>query len=184
MPPKRKMSGWAKLGIVLAAIFLLFVGCVAVVANIASDTPIEEDSPSISDGVKSDDTVGDISQGVGSQDASGDVQLGTARNTDYDLSTVLPVKVTNNSAKRSDYTIEIAADRPDGSRITTGWAHVRQLEPGQTTEVEAQFWADSVTVIPSRCHPTRYSRFFRCSARRHYKRFSGPILVGWALGGS
>jgi hypothetical protein len=45
-----------------------------------------------------------------------------------------PVKITNTADARSNYHIEIAADRPDGSRITTGTAYAFDLEPGQTTE--------------------------------------------------
>jgi hypothetical protein len=51
----------------------------------------------------------------------------------------MPVKITNASDARSNYHIEIAADRPDGSGITTGTAYAF-LEPGQTTELRADFY--------------------------------------------
>jgi hypothetical protein len=66
----------------------------------------------------------------------------SARDGDLRMSTVMPVTITNKSDKRSDYWIEIAADRPDGTRITTGSLSVYNLEPGQSTTQDALFWAN------------------------------------------
>jgi hypothetical protein len=145
-PPKRKMSRWAKLGIVLATIFVLFVGCVAIVANVADDATTEPDTAASSpaEGVEQKPAQEDnpaVSQGIGAKDASGDVELGQAKHGEFGTVTV-PVKITNRSEKRSDYWITVAADNPDGSRITTTWVAVSHLDPGQTTEQPGEFFQD------------------------------------------
>jgi hypothetical protein len=147
-PQRKKMSGGRKLGIVLGVGFLLLVGCVAVVANVGDDVATTEP-----DSTASAPAAGDqprppgqednpaVSQGIGSQDASGDVELGQATESPDPLNTqYVPVKITNNSEKRSNYWIEIAADRPNGSRITTTTVFAQGLEPGQTTEQHADFY--------------------------------------------
>jgi hypothetical protein len=76
----------------------------------------------------------------------------------------MPVKITNTSDTRSNYHIEIAADRPDGSRITTGTAYAFDLEPGQTTEQRADFYH------PTGCRKTPCSSYLRSSAPLHNAR--------------
>jgi hypothetical protein len=145
LQPQRKMSGWAKLGIILAAIFVFFIGCAAVVGTVADDAPTTEadtaaSAPAAGDQPAPPAKEGNpaVSQGIGTKDASDDVALGQAIRDG--ITTYMPVKITNTSDARSNYHIEIAADRPDGSRITTGTAYAFDLEPGQTTEQRADFY--------------------------------------------
>jgi hypothetical protein len=144
---RRRMSGLAKLGIILGVGFLLLVGCVALVANVASDGDTTTSDRDTAASVPGGDTPAPaeenpaISRGIGSQDASGDVALGRAMESPDPFNTqYVPVAITNHSEKRSDYSIDVAADRPDGSRITTTIVTVTGLEPGQTTEQHAEFY--------------------------------------------
>jgi hypothetical protein len=73
-------------------------------------------------------------------DVVADITLGQIRR-EYGR-TVMPVTVVNNSAKRSDYDIGIAADAPDGSPIDHSWVWVSKLEPGQMTQQDANFFKD------------------------------------------
>ncbi|MFP3901802.1 MAG: FxLYD domain-containing protein [Acidimicrobiia bacterium] len=51
---------------------------------------------------------------------------------------VADIPVTNNSSERSNYTIEVTFEAPDGSQLGTGAALVGALEPGQSTTTRAQ----------------------------------------------
>jgi hypothetical protein len=143
---RQKMSGWVKLGIVLGVGFLLLVGCVAVVANVGDNVATtEQDTAASAPGAgdqprppaQEDNPA--VSQGIASQDASGDVRLGEAVRGDYGTVTV-PMTITNSSQKRSNYWIDIAADKPDGSRLKTTWVSVNGLEPGQSTKQKSEFY--------------------------------------------
>jgi hypothetical protein len=48
------------------------------------------------------------------------------------------MQVTNNSSKRSNYTIEVTFENPGGDQIDTGAALVSALEPDQSTAATAQ----------------------------------------------
>ena len=93
----------------------------------ADETPVEE--------VDTEEG-GEVSQGLGSQDASGDVTDVTIVWSDDEFMPMHEVttKVTNNSEKRSDYSITIAIESPDGAvRYEETYLYVDGLEPGQTT---------------------------------------------------
>lgn len=79
---------------------------------------------------------GEVSQGLGSQDASGDVTDVTIVWSDNEFLPMHEVtaKVTNNSEKRSNYSITIAIESPDGAvRYEETYLYVDGLESGQTT---------------------------------------------------
>jgi len=98
-------------------------------------------SVATSDTSTAPDTQSSISTGLGTKDATADVKLGTPT-TEYGL-TNLPVKVTNNSEKASDYYIEVVVESKDGSeRIDFANVLVMGLKPGQKATEEAMFGAD------------------------------------------
>jgi ABC-type glycerol-3-phosphate transport system substrate-binding protein len=87
------------------------------------------------------DSQSSISTGLGSQDATADVVLGKSTK-EYGVTT-LPVKITNNSEKASNYSITIVAESKDGDeRIDDSWVYVENLKPGQKTTEDADFFKD------------------------------------------
>jgi hypothetical protein len=110
--------------------FLLLVGCVALIANFASDVdtttadrdaatsaPAGGDMPAPAEGNPA------ISRGIGSQGASGDVALEQATESPDPLNTqYVPVTITNHSEKRSDYWIHVG-DQPKykAGDVVNGW---------------------------------------------------------------
>lgn len=94
----------------------------------AADAKVEE----------TETTEGDITQGLGSKDASADAGEPTCAN-DSGMGTG-KVPVTNNSSKRSDYSITVAAESADGkTQIETTYASAEAVEPGQSAEAELYF---------------------------------------------
>jgi hypothetical protein len=74
---RKKLSGWAKLGIILAAIFVFFIGCAAVVGTVTDDATTTEADTAASASAAGDQPAppaqGDnpaVSQGIGTKDAS------------------------------------------------------------------------------------------------------------------
>lgn len=117
-------------GIVILAVF---AGCVAIVGG-----AVDEASKSVGSSEP-----GSVSQGLGANDATADVMFsGAAAAPDAIGIVYLPVTVTNHSEKRSDYSIEIAADAADGSRVDFAYVLVMSLDPGQTTTEQAMFTED------------------------------------------
>jgi ABC-type glycerol-3-phosphate transport system substrate-binding protein len=120
-----------------AALLFTIAACSA-----GSDTAT--DSPSVSDTA--------VSSGIGANDATADVKvLGKKATTEYGIAKV-PVKVTNNSAKASDYWITVAAESKDGDeQYATTSTFIERLRPGQTKTDEAVFLdevpADAVFVL-------------------------------------
>ena len=51
--------------------------------------------------------------------------------------------VTNSSSERSNYTIELAFESPDGDQVDTSFAFVSALDPGQSTVVDVQSLTES-----------------------------------------
>lgn len=120
------------------AILLTIAACSAGSSDTATD------SPSVSDTT--------VSSGIGANDATADVKVqGKKATTEYGISKV-PVKVTNNSAKASDYWITVAAESKDGAeQYATTSTYIERLRPGQTKTDEAVFLdevpADAVFVL-------------------------------------
>lgn len=137
----------------IAALALLGAGCAAEEQKSAPTTAPTSTTAEPVDAEPADsEPSDDVSQGIGSQDASGDVadvQIVWGED-EYDLNEV-SAKVTNNSEKRSDYSIDVAIESPDGSvRHDQAFLWVENLEPGQSTEIRSSFDdapRDSVPVL-------------------------------------
>lgn len=128
--PKKKHTTRNVLIVVGVIIFALVGGCVAFTGAVVE----ELDKPT---------TPGSVSQGLGANDATADVVFsGPAAAPDAIGITYLPVTVTNHSEKRSNYSIEIAANAVDGNRVDFTYVAVMSLDPGQTTTEQAMFTED------------------------------------------
>ena len=128
LPPKKKHTTRNVLLILGVIVLLMFAGCVALVGGAVN----EASKPTVP---------GSVSTGLGANDATEDVVLGPAKAPEAGV-TYLLVTVTNRSAKRSDYYIEITADAVDGSRVDFTNVAVYSLDPGQTTQESALFTND------------------------------------------
>jgi hypothetical protein len=152
--PTRRMSAWAKLGMVLGTGFLLFVGCGALIASVGDVDATDPDTatsaaPSASapqamkvQPAPSEPAADDnprISQGLSANDAPNDVELGQAKEPDAIGVTYLPVNVHNHSSKRSTYYIEVSANDSAGQRIDFGNIVVIGLEPDDGTTQQIAF---------------------------------------------
>jgi hypothetical protein len=126
VPLKKKHTTRNVLLVLGVLILLSFVGCVALVGGAVN----EDSKPTVP---------GSVSQGLGANDATGDVVLGTAAAPDVIGVTYLPVTITNSSSKRSNYSIEIAANGSDGNRIELSAVYIDSLDPGQITTEQAMF---------------------------------------------
>lgn len=112
--------------ILSTAAALLAVSALAACDTASSSTP---ESPS-------------VSQGYGSKDASADVVLGPPTQDGVFGGPSVPVTVTNNSSKPSDYSITVAAE-VGGVRVDTdNMIFVTNLAPGATAEEKADMWTD------------------------------------------
>lgn len=119
----------AKAAISTASVLVLISAC----AGISGTDTTTTEAPLV------DDTK--VSSGLGSKDATADVKVkGGKAYTEYG-STSVPVVVTNNSEKMSDYWITIAAESKDGSeQYETALVSVDSLRPGQSKTEEAMFF--------------------------------------------
>lgn len=110
------------------AITTLVTGCSL------SVTPKEELSPPANVTVPGAPSASEsVSQGYGSKDASADVVVSGPADNSNQFMTEVPITVTNNSEKRSNYAIDVVAESADGSvQYETGFAYVENLEPGQS----------------------------------------------------
>jgi hypothetical protein len=81
-----------------------------------------------------------VSKGLGAHDASADVNVG-ALTWDSNLGAAsVPVTVTNQSSKRSDYVITVGLETADGKvHLGSGNALVFNLEPGRSAPQTANF---------------------------------------------
>lgn len=80
------------------------------------------------------------SQGLGASDATGDISGLTIVREATIAVTYGQVTITNNSSKRSDYFVTIAAESPDGAtRYDDTIVSVLGLDPGQTTTDKGLF---------------------------------------------
>ena len=140
-PPPKKRRVW--LWVVLGVVALFLVGCVAVVigAGTAVNEAVENAESAASSPAESAPTESApaVDQGLGSADASADVVLGEGAADEFGLVQV-PLTVTNNSEKRSDYFITVAANGPDGTRLDETLVSVLGLEPGQGAAETATFF--------------------------------------------
>jgi hypothetical protein len=83
-------------------------------------------------------TVSGVDKGIGSADASADVSGAVLGQPDAIGFRTVMLTVTNNSSKRSNYMIDLSIESPDGTtQYDTSFASVNNLEPGQTTTVDA-----------------------------------------------
>jgi hypothetical protein len=83
-------------------------------------------------------TVSGVDKGIGSADASADVSGAVLGQPDAIGFRTVMLTVTNNSSKRSNYMIDLSIESPDGTtQYDTSFASVNNLEPGQTTNVDA-----------------------------------------------
>jgi hypothetical protein len=83
-------------------------------------------------------TVSDGGKEIVAADASADVSGAVLGQPDAIGFRAVTVTVTNNSSKRSNYTVDLAIESPDGAtQYDTTYASVIDLEPGQTTTVNA-----------------------------------------------
>jgi hypothetical protein len=82
-----------------------------------------------------------VSHDLGSKDASADVKAGAiVMDPTLNVPSV-PLTVTNNSSKRSNYLITVALESADGkTQVDTTIASVDDLDPGQTAATSAQFF--------------------------------------------
>jgi ABC-type glycerol-3-phosphate transport system substrate-binding protein len=120
------MKKITKIAAVTGAALLTITACSAATSDTSTTTP---------------DTQSSISTGLGTKDATADVKLG--KSTEEYGFTTLPVKITNNSEKASDYYIEVVAESKDGSeRIDFSNVFVSGLKPGQKATEEAMFTED------------------------------------------
>ncbi len=79
-----------------------------------------------------------IDNGIGTKDASADVSRAILGPVDAIGVRAVTLTVTNNSSERSNYLIDLSIESPDGlTQYDTSLASVNNLEPGQTTTVEA-----------------------------------------------
>jgi hypothetical protein len=79
-----------------------------------------------------------VSSGLGTADASADVTDVSVGATNLIGDTPVQVTVVNNSSGRSNYVIDLAAESADGgTQYDTTTAIVDNLDPGQTTTVDA-----------------------------------------------
>jgi hypothetical protein len=112
------------------------VGLLAVVATAASGSE---------EATTSDGSEGGVSKGLGTSDASSDVTAPRlVREGEGDFQLVYgEVTITNNSSKRSDYFVTVAAESPDGAtRIDETMVSVTGLEPGQKATEKGIFAKD------------------------------------------
>jgi len=133
MPAPKKKHTTRNVLLVLGVLVLLaFAGCVALVGDAVN----EASKP---------DVPGSVSQGLGANDATADVVLGQAvRDESTFWITYLPVTVTNSSAKRSDYYVEIAANAANGDRIELSNVLVLSLDPGQSASSEKAMFVEEL----------------------------------------
>jgi hypothetical protein len=90
------------------------------------------------------DSSDDVNQGFGSKDATADVKLGAIGETSYGSPSV-KLTVTNNSEKRSNYSIEVVLERGN-EQLDEGSAYIQNLDPGQVKNEEIVFFsADDVS---------------------------------------
>ena len=114
----------------------VFVALLAVVATAASGSEEASSSGGSESGV---------SKGLGASDASTDVSAPRiVREGEGALELVYgEVKITNNSSKRSDYFVTVAAESPDGAtRIDETMVSVMGLDPGQNATEKGIFSKD------------------------------------------
>ena len=89
-----------------------------------------------SQGPKGTDSGGD--KAIGAADARADARGAVLGQPDAIGFRAVTVTVTNNSSKRSNYVVDLAIESPDGAtQYDTTVASVTDLEPGQTTKVNA-----------------------------------------------
>ena len=137
-PPKKKgMNGCLLAALIVGGIvLLLIVAGVAISAGGGSNSTGGGGTNSQSATPKPTNSVDKC---LGSQDASGDVTVGKPQTNALNMSEV-KVTVKNNSEKRSNYLIELAAETPDGSQqLGTAATAISNVEPGQTASETALF---------------------------------------------
>jgi hypothetical protein len=88
--------------------------------------------------IAADDVAEDVGRNLDENRADERDDVGQPRcETDEVGDMVAVMEVTNDSSKRSNYTIEVAFESPAGDQVDTGSATVSALEPGQSTEASA-----------------------------------------------
>lgn len=142
-PPRKGMSTWAIVGIVVgsiavAALIIGVLGAIGSSTNTNAGGSSAKANPSQSPTNPSQSQSNGISKGLGSQDASGDISIGKIK-TDFGFTTV-QIIAKNNSEKRSNYMVSVSAESADGkTQYDSSPAFINNVEPGQTATGDALF---------------------------------------------
>lgn len=136
---KKGIPAWGWILIILGALVLICGGGGIILAGMGGKAVVDAVDSAIASASAA--ASGGVDQGLGSQDASGDVVLGTPVTDEAAGMVTVPITVTNNSEKRSNYSIDVSAETADGAtQLDTTFAYVENVEPGQSAQGEAVFF--------------------------------------------
>ena len=115
--------------------YIFSIAIIAIIALVASQGSKDDTT---TDSTNPNAAASGIDNGLGTKDASADVSRAVLGPVDAIGFRAVTLTVTNNSSERSNYLIDLSIESPDGlTQYDTSFASVINLEPGQTTTVEA-----------------------------------------------